>query len=164
MDFGEQTAQAGVNACLQQFRITQPGELDDGQCGATYASIAASRTPPWLLSEWGCPVAAKKESALGELRFEGIDFLDSCVAHYQRRPIVGRRAPVPGHVIWTAKFFQVGYPFEFLSGDLYPAYLTLGKIFKIEIFPIVRPVGKSKASFCQFRPFFRRKVEKHQFV
>ena len=44
---------------LQQVRITQPGELDDGQCGATYASIADSRTSPWLLSEWGCPVAAR---------------------------------------------------------------------------------------------------------
>ena len=42
-------------------------------------------------------------NGLGELRFEGIDFLDSCVAHHQRRAIVGWRDPVSGHIIYTAK-------------------------------------------------------------
>ena len=42
-------------------------------------------------------------AALGELGFEGVDFLDSRVAHHQRRSIAGRCGPVAGHVIWTAK-------------------------------------------------------------
>ncbi len=40
----------GVIACLQQLRITEPDELNDGQWGTTYAPSAASRTPPWLPS------------------------------------------------------------------------------------------------------------------
>jgi hypothetical protein len=40
------TGSVGVIAWLQQLRITQPDELDDGQWGTTYAPTAASRTPP----------------------------------------------------------------------------------------------------------------------
>jgi hypothetical protein len=50
---GEQTAQACANAWLQQLRITQPDELDDGQWGVTYAPTVPSRTPPWLPSGSG---------------------------------------------------------------------------------------------------------------
>jgi hypothetical protein len=32
---GEQTAQACANACLQQLRIIQPDELEDGQWEVT---------------------------------------------------------------------------------------------------------------------------------